>query len=308
MASVEPLLSSVPLPDGNPSHISATSSPSQMAVFKFVLLTPMSCSLPLACLLVILGTGSSAGGGILGAELGNELGNINKSFQIQDVALFDSSIKKVVLYVLIMVALQGLSTFCMKYIGLMKRIHLNRYMHSVYLKNKTFYVLNAFHSDHCDCVDSRLTSDIETMTTELYSIVQTVVSQVASFIYAMTLLSSDPVALIGLLCLCLFSVLLIGIIYFFFKRTSSSVSQLKKDEGLFIFQHTRIKKNCESIAFYSGQFLELEKIKRLFDAVLQSYRKVIRSQMILDFLGIFYNGGIASVFVIWIGERTPVCV
>jgi ABC-type uncharacterized transport system fused permease/ATPase subunit len=134
------------------------------------------------------------------------------------------------------------------------------------------------------------------------------VSQVASFIYAMTLLSSDPVALIGLLCLCLFSVLLIGIIYFFFKRTSSSVSQLKKDEGLFIFQHTRIKKNCESIAFYSGQFLELEKIKRLFDAVLQSYRKVIRSQMILDFLGIFYNGGIASVFVIWIGERTPVCV
>jgi ABC-type uncharacterized transport system fused permease/ATPase subunit len=203
----------------------------------------MSCSLPLACLLVILGTGSSAGGGILGAELGNELGNINKSFQIQDVALFDSSIKKVVLYVLIMVALQGLSTFCMKYIGLMKRIHLNRYMHSVYLKNKTFYVLNAFHSDHCDCVDSRLTSDIETMTTELYSIVQTVVSQVASFIYAMTLLSSDPVALIGLLCLCLFSVLLIGIIYFFFKRTSSSVSQLKKDEGLFIFQHTRIKKH-----------------------------------------------------------------
>ena len=130
---------------------------------------------------------------------------------------------------------------------------------------------------------------------------QTVVTQSTSFIYSMTLLSNDQAALIGLVCLCLFSVLLFGVLQFFLKWASSSVSALKKDEGLFIFQHTRIKKNCESIAFYSGQLLELSKIKLIFDSVLQSSRKVIKAQMILDFIGNVFNNGVSS-FVIFIGK------
>jgi putative ATP-binding cassette transporter len=281
----------------------SNATPSQLAVLKFIFLTPMSCSFPVAFLLLLLGVCSSAAVGILLALTGKELGNINTSFQNQDVALFDVTIRNVIIYVLLTVAMQGLATFCMKHIGLMKRIHLNQTLHSIYMKDKCFYILNAFHSDHCDSIDSRLTSDIETMTSELYSILQTVVMQVTAFIYSMTLLSSDTVALIALLCLCLFSVLVYGILNFVFQRTSSFVSQLKKDEGSFIFQHTRIKKNSESIAFYSGQDLELEKIKLIFDAVLQSYRKVIKSQMALDFLGNFYNTG--NMFVIWIGKRHP---
>jgi ABC-type uncharacterized transport system fused permease/ATPase subunit len=263
----------------------------------------MSCSLPIALLLVLTGVGASAGVGILLSLISKELGTINKSFQTQDVALFDSTIQTVVFLIILTVVMQGLATFCMKYIGLMKRTHLNRTMHSDYLGDKRFYVLNAFHSDHCDSIDSRLTSDIETMTSELYSILQSVVTQLTGFIVAMTFLSNDPVALIALLCLCLFSVIVYGIISFVFRRTSAFVSEQKKDEGVFIFQHTRIKKNCESIAFYSGQFLELEKIKRIFDAVLESARKVIKSQMMMDFLGNFYNTG--NFFVIWIGKQPP---
>jgi ABC-type uncharacterized transport system fused permease/ATPase subunit len=276
--------------------------PSQAAVFKFLLLAPLDCSNEIASLLVLLGVGASGGVGIMLAEIGKQLGNLNVSFDRQDVDLFDATVRNVVIYILITVVLQGLATYCMKQIGLMKRIHLNRTLHSDYLRDKKFYVLNAFHSDHCDCVDSRLTSDIETMTTELYSIVQTVVTQSTAFIYSMTLLSNDYIALIALVCLCLFSVLMFGVLQFFLKWASSSVSALKKDEGLFIFQHTRIKKNCESIAFYSGQFLELQKMKLLFDSVLQSSRKVIKSQMILDFLGNLYNTGIGTFFVIWIGK------
>jgi ABC-type uncharacterized transport system fused permease/ATPase subunit len=287
--------------DSAPDRSSPSNTiPSQLAVFKFVFSTPMSCSFLVAFILVLSGVGASAAVGILLALTGKELGNINTSFQMQDVALFDVTIRNVILYVILTVVMQGLATFCMKHIGLMKRIHLNQTLHSVYMKDKRFYVLNAFHSDHCDSIDSRLTSDIETMTSELYSILQTVVMQLTAFIYSMTLLSSDPVALIALLCLCLFSILVYGMLNFVFKATSSFVSLLKKDEGLFIFQHTRIKKNCESIAFYSGQFLELEKVKLIFDAVLQSSRKVIKSQMMMDFLGNFYNTG--NMFVIWIGK------
>ena len=186
--------------------------PSQVAVFKFLLLAPLDCSRFIALLLVLFGVGASAGVGVMLAEIANELGNLNVSFSPpQNVALFDVTIRNVVIYILVTVVLQALATYCMKQIGLLKRIHLNRTMQSDYLRDKTFYVLNAFHSDHCDCVDSRLTSDIETMTTELYSIVQTVVTQSTSFIYAMTLLSNDQAALIGLVCLCLFSVLFFGV-------------------------------------------------------------------------------------------------
>jgi ABC-type uncharacterized transport system fused permease/ATPase subunit len=278
--------------------------PSQLLVLKFLFLTPMNCSLPIALLLIVVGVGASAAMGILLALFSKESGQLGLSFQRQDQNLFDATILKIAMYIVIMVFVYGLATFCMKHIGLMKRIHLNRTLHSQYLKNKCFYSLNAFHSDHCDSIDSRLTSDIETMTSELFSIVQTVVFQLTAFIYLMGLLSNDNIALISLLCLCLFSGLMFGVIQYFLKKASSSVSHLKKEEGLFIFQHTRIKKNCESIAFYSGQFLELEKVKLIFDAVLRSYRTVIKSQMVLDFLGMFYNNGVAS-FVVWIGKPPP---
>lgn len=305
----QPLLVDASLqPQGNKSKeqsARSNTSVTQLDVFKFVFLTPMSCNSPIAFALVLLGVGASVAVGILIALLGNQLGGLNLSFRSQNVTQFDSVVQTIILYIGLITVAQGVATFSMKQIGLMKRIHLNRTMHSEYLKSKRFYSLNAFHSDHCDSIDSRLTSDIDTMTSELYSIVQTVVTQVTAFIYSMTLLTNDNVALIALLCLCLFSVLLVGILQLFFKRTSSFVSQLKKDEGLFIFQHTRIKKNCESIAFYSGQFLELEKIKLMFDAVLRSYRMVIKSQMIMDFLGNIYNNGIGSIFVIWIGKHSP---
>ncbi len=80
------------------------------------------------------------------------------------------------------------------------------------------------------------------------------------------------------------------------------VSELKKEEGLLSFQHSRIKKNCERIAFYSGQSLELQKIKLMFESVLRSARKVIKGQMVLDFCAIFYSSAIDSDFCTWIGN------
>jgi len=289
-----------------PEH-SPRSTPvlSQWSVFKFVMFTPMNCSLLMASFWLLLGMGSSVGVGFSLSYMGKILGQLQVYLKNKDAPNLNDALNIITYMIVVASVLQGMSTFGMKKIGLLKRIYLNRTLHSNYFRDKNYYVLNAFHSDHCDNIDSRLTSDIETMTTELYSILQVLAVSLTSFISGLALLGNSTLAMIGLVCLILFSLIMFGLVQFFSKLTSSRVSDLKQDEGYFSFQHTRIKKNCESIAFYSGQSLEHAKIKLKFESVLQSARKVIKSQAILDFLGNFYTKGCGTLFVIWIGKCTP---
>jgi len=289
-----------------PEHsLSATPVLSRWTVFKFVMLTPMDCGLLMALFWLLLGIGSSVGVGLTLAFTQQKVGELYLSLKNKDVPKLNELLTIISVMIAAMTVLQGISTFGMKKIGLLKRIYLNRTMHSHYFRDKSFYLLNAFHSDHCDSIDSRLTSDIDTMTSELYSILQVLVLSLTNFISGLTLLGNSTLAMIGLVCLILYSLIMFGLVQFFSKFTASRVSDLKRDEGYFSFQHTRIKKNCESIAFYSGQSLEHEKIKLKFESVLQSARKVIKAQAILDFVGNFYNNGTGSSFVIWIGECPP---
>jgi ABC-type uncharacterized transport system fused permease/ATPase subunit len=278
--------------------------PSQWQVFKFILLTPLGSSAMQSFVLVLVGVASSIGTGISLASAIYQVGQVYQSINLKDVSEFEKAFNLVVIFTAITVVLQFLATYFMKRIGLMKRIHLNQSLHSQYMSRKRFYTINVFHSHDCDNTDSRLTSDIETMTTELYSTLQVIITQLTNLVYALSLLGNDIFAMIGLSCLCLFALLFFCILSFFFKRTSAVVSNLKKDEGSFSFEHTRIKKNCESIAFYSGHSFELNKIKLVFESVLKGARTLIKSQMILDFLGNLFYFGVGGQFVTWIG-KTP---
>ena len=278
-------------------------TPNQWEVFKFILLTPMTSSPGMAFAFVLVGVASSIGTGISLASAIFQVGQVYTAINSKDISEFEKAFNLVVIFVAITVVLQFLSTYFMKRIGLMKRIHLNQTLHSDYMSRKRFYIINVFHSDHCDNNDSRLTSDIETMTTELYSTSQVIITQLTNLVYALSLLGNDIFAIIGLLCLCLFALMFFGILIFFFKRTSFLVSTLKIDEGSFSFEHTRIKKNCESIAFYSGHSFELNKIKLVFESVLKGARALIKSQMVLDFLGNLFFFGVSGQFVTWIGDK-----
>jgi ABC-type uncharacterized transport system fused permease/ATPase subunit len=121
----------------------------------------------------------------------------------------------------------------------------------------------------------------------------------------MTFIKEAELSLIGLGCLLLLSLVVSVILKFVSARVSSRVSDLKRDDGLFSFQQTRIKKNCESIAFYSGQSLELQKVKRMFEAVLRSARLVIKGQMALDFVSFLYSSLIYSNIAPWLGKQPP---
>jgi ABC-type uncharacterized transport system fused permease/ATPase subunit len=293
-------------PSDAPEHsLSSTPVLSRWAVFKFVMLTPMDCGLLMSLFWLLLGIGSSVGVGLALAFTQEKVGELNLILKNKDVPQLNNLLLIISIMIAAMTVLQSISTFGMKKIGLLKRIHLNRTLHAHYFTDKKFYLLNAFHSSHCDSIDSRLTSDIDTMTSELYGILQVLVLSLTNFIFGLTLLGNSTLAMIGLACLILFSLLMFGLVQFFSKLTSSRVSDLKRDEGYFSFQHTRIKKNCESIAFYSGQTLEHEKMKLKFESVLQSARRVIKTQAILDFLGNFYDRGTGSLFVIWTGKCPP---
>ncbi len=275
----------------------------QWEVLKFIVMTPMSCSRATAVLLVLVGVASSAGSGIALAFYAKYTGQLNVASLNKDGPSYDDAVRNLIYIIVGTMATQGLSTYCMKRIGLMKRIHLGRALHASYFARKKYYILNAFHSDSCDSVDSRLTSDIEIMTSEFFSILQVLIYCAVGFMYGMTFIQEVELSLIGVGCLVLLSVLVSVVLKFISARVSSRVSDLKRDDGLFSFQQTRIKKNCESIAFYSGQSLELQKVKQMFESVLRSARMVIKGQMVLDFISFLYSALIFSNIAQWIGKR-----
>jgi putative ATP-binding cassette transporter len=274
---------------------------SQWEILKFIMMTPMSCSWMTAVLLIFVGIVSSVGTGISLAFYAIYTGQLNSALRSRQYDRYDDAVEKLIFIIIGTMATQGLSTYCMKRIGLMKRIHLNQRFHSDYFSGNKYYILNAFYSDRCDSVDSRLTSDIETMTYEFFGILQVLIYCLAAFIYGVANLRDANLALIGLGCMVLLTVIVNVILKIVSSRVSSRVSDLKRDEGLFSFQHSRIKKNSESIAFYGGQSLELQKIKQMFESVLRSARLVIKGQGILDFTTFFYAAAMSSSFPMWIG-------
>jgi putative ATP-binding cassette transporter len=302
--------------DAHPSPVSSTSNEpnttdaarptlSQWAILRFIIATPMSCSRWIAFLYVVIGAGSSAGSGIALAYYASYTGQLNLAAKNKDGPSYDDAISKIIFVIVGTMLSQGVSTYCMKRIGIMKRVHLNRTLHHDYFRSKNFYVINAFSSDEFDSIDSRLTSDIHTMTSEFFSILQVVLYCIAAIVQGVVLIlgeNATTLSMIGLACLVLFSFIVAILLKVISARVSSRVGDLKRDEGSFSFQHTRIKKNCESIAFYSGQSLELKKIKDMFETVLRSSRNLVKWQMILDFLSFVNNTAINNSFPQWIGN------
>jgi putative ATP-binding cassette transporter len=293
----------------NDSKTSVAATLSQWDILRFIIATPMSCSRWTAFLYVVVGVGASAGTGIALAYYARYTGQLNRAGKNKDGPSYDDAILNIIFVIIGTMLSQGVSTYCMKRIGLMKRVHLNRTLHYEYFRSKNFYVLNAFNSDELDSIDSRLTSDIHTMTSEFFSILQVVLYCLAAIVQGVVLLlekNAASLSMIGLACLVLFSFIVAALLKVISARVSARVCDLKRDEGSFSFQHTRIKKNCESIAFYSGQTLELQKIKCIFEAVLRSSRNLVKWQMILDFLGFVNTYAINSNLPQWIGIFTPI--
>jgi putative ATP-binding cassette transporter len=66
-------------------------------------------------------------------------------------------------------------------------------------------------------------------------------------------------------------------------------------------QHFRVKKYCESIAFYAGHRLEQAAISDTFDGVLAASRACIRKFLWLDIASNLFFQGVKNSFAVWVG-------
>jgi ABC-type uncharacterized transport system fused permease/ATPase subunit len=66
-------------------------------------------------------------------------------------------------------------------------------------------------------------------------------------------------------------------------------------------QHSRVKKYCESIAFYAGHQLEQTAISKTFNSVLTRSRICIRRLFWLDVASNLFFQGVKNSFAVWVG-------
>ena len=226
-------------------HPAEYTQPGQWEVLKFIMMTPMSCGRLTAFSLVFFGLVSSAGTGVALGYYAKYTGQFGLASKNKDILLYEDAIQRIAFIIVGSMLSQGISTYCMKRIGLLKRIHLNRTLHSNYFGSKKFYLLNAFHSDSCDNIDSRMTSNIQTMTYELFSILQVVIYCVTAFISSISNLFSiakdASLVLIGLACIVLLS-LIVNVAIKFFPRECPFVYPISKNAKDFLAFSTRESK------------------------------------------------------------------
>jgi putative ATP-binding cassette transporter len=79
-------------------------------------------------------------------------------------------------------------------------------------------------------------------------------------------------------------------------------------DSLTILQHTRVKKYCESIAFYSGHQREQALISNKFNSVLAAARVCIRKMFFLDLISNIFLCGVKNSFVVWLAYAFSLAV
>ena len=114
----------------------AATAPSRWEVLVFIMTAPMECSSWIALLFVVLGAGSSACCGICLAYYAKFTGELSQALIQKDVQLYNASFYNVSLVIAAATVCQGVSGYCMKRIGLLKRVHLNRMLLQSYFAGK----------------------------------------------------------------------------------------------------------------------------------------------------------------------------
>ncbi len=154
--------------------------------------------------------------------------------------------------------------------------------HSVlehYFDPQTFYPLST--TPTLDNPDQRIAEDIRTVTQQaLYFLVALldVILQFAGFIGVLWAISRP---LMGVLLLYILTGTVLTTFVFGRALTRINFAQLKR-EADFRFGLVRVREHAEAIAFYRGQFQELQQARQRFGAVFRNFTRLIRWQFNLN--------------------------
>ncbi|MBG1240950.1 ABC transporter ATP-binding protein/permease [Nostoc sp. NZL] len=163
--------------------------------------------------------------------------------------------------------------FLRETIGIYWRRWLTHHLLNQYFQNRAFYDLSNSHKE-IDNPDQRISEDVANFCQQSIQLLVNCLESVFVVIAFSVILWSISKNLV--IALVVYSILAYAITIGFYGRklTQLNFEQLKK-EADFRFGLVRIRENAESIAFYNGILQEANKIKLIFNAVFNNFKRLI---------------------------------
>ena len=199
---------------------------------------------------------------------------------------FWRAIIQCLLLFLVAVPLNAFFYFVRDKLGILwRRALTNRFLES-YLRNRTYYHLNA--NAEVDNPDQRIADDIDSFTQRSLYFVMIGMGALLQLIAFSGVLASISVVLV-LLLIAYAIVGTVATIFGFGKiLVGLNYSQLKRKAD-FRFALIRIRENAESIAFYRGETKEGGQLKQRFNDLFVNFGKLIRAQLNLNLFQYGYS-------------------
>ena len=156
---------------------------------------------------------------------------------------------------------------------------------SHYYNNRAFYLLE--NSKEIDNPDQRIAEDIKSFTDDSLNFLITALTAVIDLvafssilfkIYPQLFVAIILYASIGTIVTSAIGKTLVGQVF----------NQLQK-EADFRYSMMRVRENAESIAFYNGERLEVSIIQKRFQAALDNFQQIIKTQRNLEFFTVSYR-------------------
>ena len=155
----------------------------------------------------------------------------------------------------------------------------NRFLES-YFSHRHFYELNA--NAGIDNPDQRVAEDINTFTQRSLYFLLIFIGSLLQLIAFSHVLWSISRELVYFLVLYAVAGTLVTIFVFGTRLMSLNFHQLRR-EADFRYSLVRVRENAESIALYRGEAQELQQVRQRFAAAFKNFKRLIRSQLGLNF-------------------------
>lgn len=219
------------------------------------------------------------------AVLFNEqTGEFTSALAAQDEERFWNSIKLCLGLLAFAIPVYAFYFFVRDTLGIYWRRWLTGRFLDSYFRNRHFYELNA--NAAIDNPDQRMSEDIATFTQRSLYFLLIIVSSSLQLVAFSAVLWSISHELVYFLVFYATAGTLIVVFVFGQRLMSLNFNQLRR-EADFRFGLVRVRENAESIAFYRGEALELDQVKRRFGAAFSNFKRLVRAQF---WLNLFQQG------------------
>ena len=229
----------------------------------------------LLALLIVLLLGQT----FFNVAFNQESGEFTSALAAKDAERFWSSIRRFTFILVAAVPIWGLYYFVRDTLGLRWRRWLTEHFLARYFGHRAFYRLNAVSA--LDNPDQRIAEDINSFTAQsLYFLMVGLGALIQLAAFSRVLWGISHVLVYFLVGYAIVGTLFTG--KFFGPRLIALNFRQLKREADFRFGLVRVREQAEPIAFHHGERHEMGRLRRVFDAVFQNYRDVLRWQFGLN--------------------------